>query len=206
MIDMETAKQSVVTVGQGRGFVIEGAKDRLIITAAHCLPFFPPCMSASDLSERTYGNIIAPLGSSPAVGAECLFVDPIGDIGPPDNQALSTEFDDYQELVQVTVALKISSPARSGPAWLLSLENRWFRCAVRQVGGPLWIFGASESIMGGMSGSPIITDDGSAIGVLCTSSGMVGQIHTDGGPNPRMDGNLPAWVLRDLNWEMSAPA
>ncbi len=43
---------SIVTVGDGRGFVVEGIRsDLLVVTAAHCLPFFPPCHdgSASDL-------------------------------------------------------------------------------------------------------------------------------------------------------------
>jgi hypothetical protein len=146
---------------------------------------------------------------SPQTWAECLFVDPIGDIailGPPDYEALPTEFDVYQELVQSTVPLKITSPATSGHAWLLSLDNKWFSCLVRQVNGPLWIFEASEGIMGGMSGSPIIVGGGSAIGVLCTSGGTDGQmIHTNGGPNPRMDWHLPAWLLHDLNWAISPP-
>jgi hypothetical protein len=43
---------AIVTVGGGgRGFVVEGkgylgSSERYIVTAAHCLPFFPPCMGA----------------------------------------------------------------------------------------------------------------------------------------------------------------
>jgi len=38
---IERLKSGVITVGQGRGFVVEGVGERLVITAAHCLPFPP---------------------------------------------------------------------------------------------------------------------------------------------------------------------
>jgi hypothetical protein len=81
---------AVITVGDGRGFVVEGEREtRLIITAAHCLPSFPLCHGASYLEERTYQALLGPLGEKPTVWTECLFVDPIADIavlGQPDNQ------------------------------------------------------------------------------------------------------------------------
>jgi hypothetical protein len=55
---IETAR-SIVTVGGGRGFVIDGAFDRLIVTAAHCLPFLPPAMTFSDPWEKTYKSLIS---------------------------------------------------------------------------------------------------------------------------------------------------
>jgi hypothetical protein len=45
MDHLDLVTPSVVRVAGGRGFVVEGKAERLIITAAHCLPFFPPCMS-----------------------------------------------------------------------------------------------------------------------------------------------------------------
>jgi Tripartite tricarboxylate transporter family receptor len=53
----------------------------------------------------------------------------------------------------------------SGSASLLSLRGEWFRCNVQHDSGALWITKAAEGIVGGMSGSPILADDGSAIGV-----------------------------------------
>src|SRR4051812_42132562 len=90
-MDQSAAMRSVITVGAGRGFVVKGKRDRLIITAAHCLPHFPPCASFSDTSERTYQDLVGELDGETAVWAECLFVDPISDLailGPPDNQEL----------------------------------------------------------------------------------------------------------------------
>jgi hypothetical protein len=80
MNHLDVLTRSIIRVGDGRGFVIEGEADQLIVTAAHCLPFFPPCMSFSDFHERTYQELLAPIGEEPIVWTECLFVDPISDI------------------------------------------------------------------------------------------------------------------------------
>src|SRR5450756_956963 len=82
---LQSALDAVVTVGHGRGFVVEGrgrfgSRDRYVITAAHCLPSVPPCHGASLLEDRTYKNLIAPLSDQPSVWCECLFLDPIADI------------------------------------------------------------------------------------------------------------------------------
>ena len=65
---------SVVRVGHGRGFVVKGGYewDRLIITAAHCLPHFPRPHPAGYLAERTYQPILGPLGEKPTVWAGLL--------------------------------------------------------------------------------------------------------------------------------------
>src|SRR5437867_2361147 len=96
--------RSVLKVGGGRGFVVNGDRDRLIITAAHCLPRFPPCHGLSYTEERTYAKLLGPLGrKKPTVWAECLFVDPVADIavlGPPDGQELYDEWGAYERLVE----------------------------------------------------------------------------------------------------------
>jgi hypothetical protein len=84
-----------------------------------------------------------------------------------------------------------------GPAWLLSLNGSWLKCEVQYNRGPLWIFNAVDGIVGGMSGSPIITDGGSAIGGVCTSGGSPGKLHTEGGPNPTLTQSLPGWCTRN---------
>ena len=83
---------------------------------------------------------------------------------------------------------------------MLSLDNRWFKCTVRHSGGALWISDATDGIGAGMSGSPLLADDGSAIGIVCISAGNDGSDHphTEGGPNPRLIGNLPGWCIKSL--------
>jgi hypothetical protein len=44
--------------------------------------------------------------------------------------------------------------------WLLSLDRRWFRRRVHVSSVVAWIEDTAEPIEGGMSGSPIVTDEG----------------------------------------------
>ena len=53
-----TKTSAVVRVGKGRGFVVEGKRGRIVLTAGHCLPKFPIC---APLGHRT-GR-----GAAPAV-------------------------------------------------------------------------------------------------------------------------------------------
>ena len=61
---LHDAKSAVVTVGDGRGFVVNYGHSRLVVTAAQCLPFFTH--GESELEQKTY-KLLAPLGSKPAV-------------------------------------------------------------------------------------------------------------------------------------------
>jgi hypothetical protein len=215
--DIEDLKSAIITVGGGRGFVVEGTCERrgvegevyrfprrYVITAAHCLPFFPPCISASFNEERTYQGLLAPLGQKPAVSTECVFVDPVADIavlGSPDNQTFCEQADAYEELVDAVSPLLISDAPERGPAWLLSLTGELIPCVVDNAGGPLWIEDTPPGKYGGMSGSPIIAADGSAIGVFVIGrgDGSVGVEETgNGGPSPRLTYHLPGWLLHDL--------
>jgi len=45
--------RAVIKVGDGRGFVVATDHEHIVITAAHCLPYFPPCMSFSGIEEPT---------------------------------------------------------------------------------------------------------------------------------------------------------
>ena len=74
---------------------------------------------------------------------------------------------------------------------------------MKSAGRSLWIEKAAEGIQGGMSGSPILTPDGVAIGVVSVASGVVVEGRTlgdprKGGPNPLLSANLPGWVMSPL--------
>jgi hypothetical protein len=138
--------------------------------------------------------------------ATCLFADPIADIavlGAPDSQDLPEEADEYESLLEkVPVVLSISEAPRLGRGWLLSLDRKWFDCKVHHVGGPLWVTAAHHGIRGGMSGSPILSDDGSAVGIVVAGGGTEldddEDAPTEGGPDPWLVGNLPGWLLREI--------
>jgi hypothetical protein len=194
---------AVVRVGKGRGFVMEGSRGRVIITAAHCLPKFPICATHSFEEERTYRSLLGPLGKKAVVSAVCMFADPIGDIavlGPPDDQVFAAQADDFAALVSETFPLtaskvEVSEGNAPVPGWLLSLDGPWFPCKVTSdANGRLWTSEATNGIRGGMSGSPILSDSGSAIGVATSGD----EDSTDGGPCPQLISNLPGWLLREL--------
>jgi hypothetical protein len=63
----------------------------------------------------------------------------------------------------------------------------------------VWITEAANGIMRGMSDSPMLANDGSAIGIVCCGGAIVGQTPTESGPHPRLAHNLPAGLLRDLS-------
>jgi hypothetical protein len=146
-------------------------------------------------AERTYQNLLAPLGEEPAIWAECLFVDPVSDtavLGAPDNQELSNEWEAYQALIEDLEPLRMAD-AETGPAKLLSLNNQWFNCRAQHNGAGLWLSNNAQPIEPGISGSPILNESGCAIGIVCTGS-TVG-LH---GPNPRLLYHLPAWVTHPV--------
>jgi hypothetical protein len=198
---------AVLRVGDGRGFVIEAKHTRLVLTAAHCLPF-PPAHPGSNLEERTYRNLLGPLiDTEPTVWAECLFADPIADIailGSPDSQELWDQAAAFDALIEDKPALRIADAPTSARGWLLSLAGQWNPCRITRLeddhpvalGGALWIKDAAEGIHGGMSGSPIVTDDGAAVGLVSVSGGTGDAAHTEGGPNPRLFDCLPGWLLK----------
>src|SRR5437868_5530405 len=106
------AKDAIIKVGDGRGFVVEAhtRRERFVITAAHCLPHLPPAHAASYAEDRTYAKLLGPIGESPTVWAECVFVDPVADIAvlsAPDGQALFDECADYERLVDGRPALRV---------------------------------------------------------------------------------------------------
>jgi hypothetical protein len=192
-MSLERAVSAIVTVGVGRGFVVPGRpNDRLIVTAAHCLPSIPSCASLSPYEERIFHDLVAPLGHEPAVSVECLFVDTIADIailGPDDPEA-------FFGLVENAEPLKISKAQEGARAFILSLRNRWFSCIVRGDDGPLMVARAELPIVDGMSGSPILDESGRAIGMVCVSNET--RNRTEGGCNPQLMDSRPGWYLRQL--------
>jgi hypothetical protein len=187
--------------------VVETGKGRLVITAAHCLPplKYNP-LAPWDQWEWTFPNVLAPLGEKPSVMVECLFVDPVSDLavlGAPDSQELSAECDAYEKMMESAAVLSIA-PVQTEvgvtfPGRLLSLKGTWFGCSVSHYGGPLVVADAKGSIVGGMSGSPLLNECGNAVGIVSCSHGSGSlDTHTEGGPNPRLTDSLPAWLVREI--------
>ena len=127
---LEEIATAIVRVGEGRGFLVESSwLGALVITAGHCLRELPPAMPASYTEDRTYPNLLGAIGDSAlSITAECLFVDPVGDLAVlcgPDNQALIEESEAYEEFAEDRTKLTIGRPTiELTEAWLFSLANR----------------------------------------------------------------------------------
>jgi hypothetical protein len=166
------------------------------LLSAHCLlrdnkPRLPALHGEPGWDwDTTYQKLLAPLGGEPAAWAECLFVDPVGDIavlGSPDNQALWEQADAYGEFVDAeeVTPLTISALEKTGvepatlvakdgkligdPAtlfatsdgWVLSLKEMTLRRCTIKTGKPLSPLAVIKGkIVGGMSGSPILSGQG----------------------------------------------
>jgi hypothetical protein len=199
----KAATAAVLRVGDGRGFIINVWGENRVVAAAHCLPSLPPPHGFSYRHERTYRDLLGPLGGAPQVSAECLFVDPVADIallGQPDYQDLPKQADAYDALTADVTPLVIGQlehPLRT-TGFLLTLDGAWFACTVERLPRDLSITNATEGIRGGMSGSPILDAAGRAIGVVCLSGGRnETDVHTEGVPNPYLAACLPHWVFEN---------
>jgi hypothetical protein len=174
---MRTKAPSVVLrVGDGRGFVVATARERFVITAAHCLDELPPSMANSHESERTYHKLLAPIDEPCSVAAECLFADPVADIAvlaPPEIPELVDDVIAYYRLTSSVTALRVSElDGGEAVAYLLGLRGSRFSCVVRAFErGALLLSEHTEPVELGMSGSPILAKDGSSIGVVVASGG-----------------------------------
>lgn len=170
---------------------------RVVVTAAHCLGKLPPANAMAYFEERTY-NLLGSLdGSKSNVCAECLFVDPVGDIavlGTPDAQEMYEQAEAYDALVDDATALRIGRP-RTGRGWVLSLDGHWVPTTIKVHST---LFGTGLEIgptKPGMSGSPILNDAGRAIGAVAIGAETIDQgRHRDNelsGPQPILIHNLP---------------
>ena len=127
---------------------------------------------------------------SPPWWAECLFADPIADIavlGMPDDQALPDEANSYNRLLASRQPLLITdAPARKCKARLLLLDGEWFECSIHR--GNAWLsVEPADVVIPGISGSPIISLDGRAFGLLSTPD-----------QNPILMDDLPRRLLSEM--------
>ena len=195
---LEQAREAIVAVDGGRGFIARTRQNSVVVTAAHCLPGLPPANIFSHPAERTCPKLLGPLGDDErTIWAECLFVDPVADVavlGGPEAD-LGDDDEDvwsaYEALIENRPDLRIGTVPDSRPAWLLTLNRRWERCTVEPVGHGrvLKIVGApKDATTRGTSGSPIVTEDGCAVGIISGGKLM----------NPNLSRGLPAWLLDGL--------
>ena len=195
---LDTLREAVIRVGEGRGFLVEWPRDltRVVITAAHCLPWLPDTAHPAAYAEdHTYANLLGPLGESLSVWAELLFVDPMADLAVlcmPDTQERLKDAEAYDELVKDRPVFRIALAPETCPGWIFSLDQEWLACTVRSVPTRRSRLGILDTtIVSGMSGSPILREDGSAMGVISSK-----ELH------PRLDEDLPGGLFAELRTDV----
>jgi hypothetical protein len=152
--------------------------------------------------ERTYRKLLGPLKTkTPQISAECLFVDPLSDIAVlcgPDHETYSAESNAYEHFVEEPVPLSIRRICDGEQVWHLSLGGIWFPGTLRDWGHRFMV-SATEPVAGGMSGSPILGDDGKVVGVCCVGADEEDDpdMCRESGPNPDMT-NFPVWLFEEL--------
>lgn len=192
-------QETLVTVGHGRGFLVKARCGVAVVTAAHCLPNVPQADPHPDSTERICrGKLLSQLGKKPTVHAECLFADPVGDIAvlrDLQGYQFTRQADAYRRLVGDRRTLRIGrATSEPGPAWLLSLSRQWTHCTVTLNGWGNGLFlndTTKDATWMGTSGSPVVTADGHALGIVSLGRGEFSY-------NPALAGCLPSWLLADL--------
>jgi hypothetical protein len=206
----------VLEVDGGRGFIIKyrlrippklrtgfGLRKyiskRVVVTAAHCLPNLPPAHACPSSLDKTYKLLGKLGGSKSGVYAECLYVNPVGDIavlGCPDEQARNYHPKAYHKLTDDAPVLQIGN-ARSGSEWVLSIEGRWVRTTLHLYcdiyGTSLWI----DPTVAGQSGSPILNQAGRVVGVVVIGGDDKRRERRNerDGPQPILSRELPGWLI-----------
>jgi hypothetical protein len=192
----------IVRVGSGRGFVVKGEWNPLVITAAHCLPKLPK-PTTDPGAERTYPSLLGKLGKKPTVWTECLFANPIDDIavlGPVDDQVFfDGQPEAYEELVSKMPPFQIADAPPSGSAWLYSLDGHWFPAKIKRLAHQteFRFYESTQAILDGMSGSPIRNQNGQAIGLVSFSTGELKEAHHEGFAG-MLTRTLPVWLVRQM--------
>jgi hypothetical protein len=178
-LDLDKVKRAIVRVGNGRGFMVGGG----IVTTTNWLANPPkfrfPRFSTNDEALHAApdeSKILAALGNPLTISAYCVFADPVSHVA-----ILSNNSEDYRGLDDWKYRLEIHAPLRPHIAgagriqdvWFLSLDEKWVKCQVRVsydnltfVGPNPNVFGGEPEIDGRLSGSPIIDEEGRAIGMI----------------------------------------
>ena len=113
--------------------------------------------------------LLGRLGETLTVEASCEFADPFSNI------AIVSGFSEgYRRLDHWEHRLPIHAPERPSIAgagreqfaWILSIGCKWIKCTVRTNYDQLTFLDDSLEIDGGMSGSPILNEDGGAFGII----------------------------------------
>jgi hypothetical protein len=199
---------ALLTVGTGRGFLVESNRDNpLVVTAANCLPFLPPPEITFEPDERNYPALVGHPGHERRISAWSHFIDLIANVavlGRPCGDEYSVDWYGFDELTNGATPMTIGDPPENdGLAWIPSLDGRWFRCIVYNMVRQLYVYERVEDFVAEMAGLPIVADDGSGIGVVSNTRHPADEDVL--ALQPRLTEALPRWLLRSSVVPASPP-
>ena len=226
MNDLVLATAAVVSVGDGRGFLVDGfrvlpsfddtgapveVRAAYVVTAAHCLPSLPPPLPAAYVEERTFHDLIGELREPRKLSAECVFVDPVADVAVlcgPDGQTYFDESEAFESFVDDRPRFEIGPVEPGTQGWMLRLDGTWCATSITANHASARHLAVDDvSVAGGMSGSPIVGAAGRAVGLVSTVTKLSSIPNADAemlaklppyGFNPCLAETLPAWLLRQF--------
>jgi len=208
-----------VTVGsgdvKGRG-VLVGAQ--LVLTAAHNIVYYldetaPRPLASAPVGLATGDHVVIPIETSHGLlHVAPLAIEPVQDIavlGALDNQVFWDEVEAYEAWCEAVAPIPLCY--EDLPLWqpvpvaVYTHRDTWLE-GTAELGRPdaRWtIVTMPDGIEGGTSGSPIVTVQGAIMGIVSQFGGSEPDALTKGrqGPAPRPHLTLPAWVLRQIQYE-----
>jgi hypothetical protein len=180
----------------GRGILVPG---QLILTAAHCLTYD---MNGHDLIGLSLGDhclVHIDTAQGQRLHVTPLAIDHVADIavlGALDNQTFYDQADAFEAWCERTIPAPLccaTPPLRQPiPAFVYDHTRQWLEGTVELAAPwPIPTLALSmPDIQGGTSGSAIVTEDGSVIGIVSQTSTSGGY-----GPTPWPWQALPVWVV-----------
>ena len=165
-------------IKRGRGVLIPGG---LILTAAHCVEW----NTSGSMANGTDCFEQVRTADGRKLLCQVVAVEPVNDIavlGSPDNQRIPDEAESFEQFTSDTdpVPLCAGGPVPFGPPMsvlVFSLDRKWVRAKMRIFREDQSRAGATAEagIHSGASGGPVITRNGSLVGVISTAGGVVSE-------------------------------
>ena len=173
-----------------------------ILTAAHCVNY--RVEGAMALGDLFLERVKTPMGE---LVATVVAVEPVADIavlGPPDDQMLFHEAQEYEQFCEQTKPVALCG-RRKGyygkiPVHILSPSLKWIAGTANVVrpGRPTSFVSAAREVRSGASGGPIIDDAAALVGLTSIFSVPARPGGANDGPAPRPRFALPSWVYQDI--------
>ena len=183
----------------GLGVYVGGG---FILTAAHCVNYRVEGAMALgcpflERVKTSKGELVATV----------VAVEPVADIavlGPPDDQMLFNEAQEYEQFCEQTRPVALCSRRKSFtgkiPIHILSPSLKWIDGTANVIRPcrPTAFVVAESEVKNGASGGPIIDDAAALIGLTSIFSVPARPGGANDGPAPRPRFALPIWVYQDI--------